>query len=155
MAIERERKFLLIRENLPRSLGRGKIIQTGYFTKDSVAIRVSIKNLGGEDEKSKICFKSPGTEERQEFEYTIPTEDAKALLVLAPTFLSKTRWDREGWEIDRFDLPTDTELWVAEWEEREGKGPIPNPLPDWIGQEVTEQPELYSNQALAWKYGRK
>ena len=44
---------------------------------------------------------------------------------------------------------------MAEWEEHPGKSPLPNPLPPWIFREVTEEPREYSNQALAWKYGRK
>lgn len=88
MVIERERKFLVIKEKLPTdflaAMPGGKNIQTGYFTRGNVAIRVSRKNVGQPDEKCKVCFKGPGTEERQEFEYTIPNKDAEALIELAP-----------------------------------------------------------------------
>jgi len=171
MVIERERKFLVIKDKLPTdflaAMPGGKNIQTGYFTRGNVAIRVSRKNVGKPDEKCKVCFKGPGTEERQEFEYTIPNKDAEALIELAPTFLKKVRYDFEGWEVDCIDLSKSpknedkdgnmiggpSELWVAEWEEHEGKSPIPDPLPEWIGKEVTEEPRVYSNQALAWEHG--
>lgn len=171
MAIERERKFLVIKDKLPsdfftRTTGK-QAIQTGYFTRGNVAIRVSRKNVGQPSEKCKVCFKGPGTEERQEFEYTIPNKDAEALIELAPTFLQKVRYDFEGWEIDCIDISKSPmndhlqgkaaegphEIWVAEWEEHEGKAAIPSPLPEWIDREVTEEPRVYSNQALAWKHG--
>lgn len=167
MAIERERKFIVDpRKGMLRQLlglqTRENVssIETGYFTRDGVAVRVSSKNRGTSREKCKICFKSPGTEERQEFEYTIPNEDAHELLKLAPTRLTKYRYDIDGWEIDCIDLgvigPDGTaSCWMAEWEEHPGKSPLPNPLPEWIDREVTEEPREYSNQALAWKYGKK
>lgn len=162
MAIERERKFLVDPKKLPSALGVANVfpVVTGYFTRDGVAIRVSSKNMGSLTEKCKICFKGPGSEQREEFEYTIPNEDARALLRLAPTQLMKYRFELDGWEIDSIDLGVvgpdgSTKLWMAEWEEHPGKSPLPSPLPEWIFREVTEEPREYSNQAIAWKYGRK
>ncbi len=153
MNLERERKFLVVKEKLPKDLGKGKRIQTGYFTNDNVAIRVSIGNQGEPNEKCKICFKGPGTEERQEFEYTIPNEDAHALIKLSPTYLTKTRYDFEGWEIDCLDLPTE-KFWMAEWEEHEGKAPIPEVKPEWVGYEVTSKIE-FTNMRIAWTFPRR
>jgi len=159
MALERERKFLVDPALLPLEATRkGVSIQAGYFTQGPVAIRVTSR-LGNDVSKQKICFKGPGSEERQEFEYTIPNADAEALLALSPTNLFKLRYEYQGWEIDCIDLPSEARspkrLWVAEWEEAEGKPSIPSPLPDWIIEEVTHRPEEFSNAALAWKYGRK
>ncbi len=158
--IERERKFLVDHTKLP-PLPVGRIITTGYFTAGDVAIRVSKSSSG----KAKICIKGPGTEERQEFEYTIPMEDAEKMLELAPTCLGKCRYDLDGWEIDSISMPGffmyDTDptkashhLWMAEWEEHEGKQPIPDPLPKWITRDVTEA-GFYKNSNLAFYYGRK
>lgn len=151
MVLERERKFLVDPSKLP-PLTNGRIIEAGYFTQKRVAIRVTMRSDG----VCKICFKGPGAEERQEFEYRIPEADAAALLVLSPTHIVKTRYDHEGWEIDRFhfDHPTLGQFWMAEWEEHEGKPPIPNPLPAWITREVTSEIE-YTNMAIAWTFGRK
>ncbi len=169
MAIERERKFLVDWQKLPGSIfDRGMVrdckeIHTGYFTKDGVAIRVSVRDLGQPTEKCKVCFKSPGGSlEREEYEYTIPTSDALSLLNLAPTRIKKDRFDLDGWEIDHLTInvsdepgvPVLTDMWMAEWEETPGKQPFPETLPDWSSVEVTTDPD-YSNQALAWKYGRR
>lgn len=172
MAIERERKFLVKTEYLPLDVyammreGEGHTIKSGYFTRDGVAIRVTLKNHGKPGARYKVCFKSPGGEERQEFEYTIPQADALALMELAPAVLTKERFDYEGWEIDRItvnhgtkDNPLLTDLWVAEWEEHIPADPqeqpkiIPEKLPAWIDREVTGEHD-FSMQGLCWEYGR-
>src|SRR5579863_8090256 len=123
MNLECERKFLVsgllvsfLKDKKPR------FIETGYFTNDLIAIRISLRDDGVTKPFSKICIKGPGTRERMEFEYTIPLDDAKALLQLAPTYLKKFRYDHEGWEIDHFP---DIGLWMAEWEDGPDKGKCP------------------------------
>jgi CYTH domain-containing protein len=159
MNLERERKFLVRPDMLPKLLLENKRrIITGYFTTGGVAIRVSQVQGGERDGRSKICFKGPGTEERAEYEYDVPRDDADGLLALAPTSLTKFRYDYQGWEIDEIFLPRPNQytktLWVAEWEEHPGKPPIPDPLPAWIGLDVTAD-SSYKNSALAFEYGRK
>lgn len=68
-----------------------------------------------------------------------------------PTKLIKLRYDVGGWEIDCFvTMP----LWLAEWEiGHNANGPLTK-IPDWCVKEVTDDPE-YTNQALAWRYGKK
>lgn len=144
--IERERKFLVAPHLLPE-LPAGRVIEAGYFTKEGIAIRCTIRSDGVQ----KVCFKGPGLGEREEYEYSIKDKDIRGLMNLAPTYLKKTRYDFEGWEIDHFP---ELNLWMAEYEEAEGKPPIPNPLPRWITREVTED-SMYTNMALAWRYGRK
>lgn len=159
MAIERERKFLVHADKLSALLPMsvmygGYIVLSGYFTKDGIAIRVT-RRIGG---KCKVCFKSGTGEERQEFEYIIPENDAIELMKLSPTFLKKVRYEFKGWEIDRIELPSGdghiTHLWVAEWEEHEGKDPFPETLPAWIDREVTGDPR-FSMQGLAWVHGKR
>lgn len=153
MALERERKFLVVTNYLPTSLPPGKVIEAGYFTDGPFAVRITIKDRGGEKPVYKMCLKGPGTIERQEFEYAVPKEDAEAMMAMAPTYIKKTRIDYGGWEIDKFNL-NGREHWTAEWEEAEGKPAIPNPLPDWVGVEVTDIPE-FTNMRLAWRYGKR
>lgn len=149
MAIERERKFMVHFDRLPPEAFLSFFeTEAGYFTNDLIAIRVTSRKGG----KQKVCFKGPGTEEREEFEYVIPKEDAERLLALAPTNIKKTRYEYQGWEIDSLNIPGG--LWVAEWEEAEGKPSIPSPLPVWIGEEITGKAAL-TNMALAWTYGRR
>lgn len=148
MAIEKERRFLVDPKKLPKELMLGKVLRAGYFTKDDIAIRVSISSTGAR----KICFKTCDGEVRQEFEYDIPLEDAEQLMLLAPTSLSKTRFEYQGWEIDCFH--TIGGLWIAEYEEQEGKDPIPKELPEWIFSEITGDQD-YGNASLAWRYGKK
>lgn len=156
MAIERERKFLIDPTKLPAEALRSFYdTEAGYFTKDEVAIRVTSRKGG----KQKVCFKGPIIDQesgaRPEFEYIIPWKDAGELLGLAPTYLPKRRYEYQGWEIDKFEFMVDGELfWLAEYEEKEGKLPCPDPLPPWVEEEVTGDPD-YSNQALAWEHGRK
>lgn len=148
MAIERERRFIVDAKKLP-PLPPGRLIRTGYFTRDGVAIRVSISSAGAH----KVCFKSPGTIERLEFEYSIPRIDAEALLEMAPTILEKTRYDLDGWEIDEFHIAD--KFWLAEWEDQAGKPELDEAnLPEWIGREVTHL-RYATNQSVAFSYGRK
>lgn len=158
MAVERERKFLVNCKKLP-TLPTGNVLYAGYFTKPGesgrVAIRVT-KRVGG---VCKVCFKGPGTEVREEFEYTIPTEDGERMLDMAPTHLTKTRYELDGWEIDHYtNVPPVFicagrvgELWVAEWDESHTGMTVP-PIPEWIVREITEEPDTYGNQALAWNF---
>lgn len=150
MNLEKERKFLVKPEKLP-PLSNGRIIRSAYFTQAGVAIRVTISSAG----RQKICVKGPGTLVRQEFEYSIPLEDAERLMLLAPTYITKTRYEYDGWDIDHV-FTKDFDLWIAEFEESDQNGyQFPKHLPEWLDEEVTEKPQEYSMMALAWKYGCK
>ena len=170
MNIERERKFLVIKEKLPEVIsvmvrqGEGHVIQAGYFTQQGTAVRITVKNHDRPGIKPvyKVGFKSPGTIERQEFEYNVPPEDALALLDHCPTYLKKERYEYDGWELDCIHINIAIlggkqvvhDLWIAEWEEEPGKRKMPNPLPAWIEREVTED-FSFTNQHLAWQFGQK
>ena len=149
--IERERKFLVVATKLP-SFVTGALamddqevcrqMRTGYFTRDGIAIRASVGNVGRHNPKSRICFKGPGLESREEFEYEIPLDDAIRLVELAPYKINKSRIEFEGREIDSFEGGGI----LAEWEYHDGKGdPV---LPVWLGKEVTNDPD-YTNQQIA------
>ncbi len=141
MPKEIERRFLVDEKKLP-PLGRGKHYAQGYLsTAPVVRVRV-IENVQG-----KLTIKGPTLHRtRDEFEYSIPAEEAKAMLALCKAKLSKTRFQFGRWEIDRFDAPLDG-LWLAECELDREDEPLPEAGP-WLGQEVTNDGG-YSNASLA------
>ena len=157
MAVERERKFLVIASKLPPlDTEQAHVIEAGYFTNTPPAIRVTVRDHGrpGKEPRYKVCFKGPGTEARAEYEYSVPAQDALELLELSPTYIKKQRFIIGGWEVDRFDFPGHDTLWTAEWEEDDEKGPLPATLPDWVGGELTDN-FSYTNMRLAWAHGRR
>jgi CYTH domain-containing protein len=157
MALERERKFIIDPAKLPPEAFEQKFrVKAGYFTETGPAIRVTHRP----GKVSKVCIKGPGAEERLEFEYKIPDEDALELLKICPTGYSKIRYEYNGWEIDQFFVDPDWKIpypiWIAEYEERPGKRPVSYYLfdtPKWVVDEVTYNPK-YSNQSLAWEFKR-
>lgn len=140
MPIERERKFEVRVEHLPTlNLDDGHVIEAGYFTREPPAIRVTVRDhgRGGKEARYKFCLKGPGLEERAEYEYSIPAQDALEMLELSPTYLKKHRFLIDGWEVDRFIFRTEggvDTFWMAEWEESTENKELPSPLPPWIGR---------------------
>jgi adenylate cyclase len=87
---------------------------------------------------------------RQEFDYPIPVEDARALLALCVGGLIDKRRhlvEHDGllWEVDEF-LGENAGLVVAEVELEHAEQTVT--LPEWAGEEVTDQVRYY-NLALA------
>ncbi len=87
---------------------------------------------------------------RQEFDYPIPVDEARALLALCVGGLIDKRRHlvRHGgllWEVDEF-LGDNAGLVVAEVELEQADQAIN--LPEWVGEEVTDQVRYY-NLALA------
>jgi adenylate cyclase len=153
MTREIERKFLLRNEDW-RGLSPGKAYVQGYPAKDgkcSVRVRIA-------EHKATLNIKSatPGAC-RDEFEYEIPLEDARRMLTIfvAPNALiEKTRHfvEHKGftWEIDEFHGGNQG-LVVAEIElEREDQA---FEKPDWIGEEVTDDPRYYNASLARVPYG--
>lgn len=147
---EIERKFLVGGDGWRDAVSEAKWIRQAYLAlTERAQIRVRIIADGKE---AKLTIKSAGAQQdRAEFEYGVPVDEAEALLALAATrVLAKTRHvvpaecDRE-WEIDVFEGPLEG-LVLAEIELGEGSEDIA--LPDWCGAEVTGD-ERYYNAALA------
>ena len=147
MAQEIERKFLVVSDYKSEVYSSVRIIQ-GYLCRvPERVIRIRIKG-----EKGFITIKGATTASglsRFEWEQEIPLEDAKSLLLLAePGIIEKTRHlvrntdGRHIWEIDEFhgrlegrtlaeiELPNETQQFA---------------IPDFIGEEVTGQPEYYNS----------
>jgi adenylate cyclase len=149
MAREIERKFRVKRDRLPeQALRQGKRLWQGYLSYEP-SVRVRLSEGSSKQSGAWITIKGAGTLSRDEFEYEIPIEDARALLTLAKSSLKKVRYViREGshdWEVDEFEGPH-SGLWLAEVELDSEDEAFERP--DWVGDEVTNDPR-YANSALA------
>ena len=144
---EIERKFLVVSDGWrKKARGSSRIVQ-GYLARGRKAtVRVRVKD----DKVATLTIKSrePGAS-RSEFEYKIPLKHARALLELCVgARIEKRRHEvahgRLKWEIDVFGPPHEG-LIIAEVELPSEATDLK--LPDWIGQEVTDDP-AYRNSAL-------
>lgn len=145
MAIEIEHKFLLSNENWRQSVSNSTYYKQGYLSQGKngvVRIRVS-------DNEAWLVIKGAtiGTS-RPEFTYDIPLAEAHELLdqLCEKPLIEKIRhFIHAGdhvWEIDEFKGDNEG-LIVAEIElTTEGE---PFDKPEWIGQEVTDDPRYYNN----------
>lgn len=144
---EIEHKYLVISDAYKALSTEHKEISQGYLCTDPErTVRVRIY---GSEGYITIKGKTIG-DTRAEYEYPIPTEDARRLLEMcAVPPLSKTRWivPYEGfiWEVDEFhgDLAP---LVMAEIELPSSETTYP--LPAFVGENVTGNPEYY-NSSLA------
>lgn len=148
MALEIERKFLLAHDGWRREIARSLPFRQGYLSGEGTRASVRVR-LEGELARLNIKAAVLGRA-RAEYEYPIPVAEAVEMLeTLCGKRVDKTRHfvERDGltWEIDEFH-GDNAGLVVAEVElEREDQELA---LPDWIGQEVTEDRRYY-NQQLA------
>jgi adenylate cyclase len=151
MATEIERKFLVKGDHW-RSQGTGKYYKQGYIpTQDKTTVRVRI---AGDRGYLTIKGKNQGMV-RAEFEYPIPLQDAEIMLetLCHPPLIEKVRYRiPQGdlvWEVDEFS-GENSGLIVAEVELQDEHQAIA--LPDWIGQEVTEDPRYYNANLVNHPY---
>lgn len=146
MGIEIERKFLVKGETW-RSLGQGVAFTQGYLAgSDQAIVRVRI---AGDAAYLTVKGKVQNLT-RQEFEYEIPVVEAQAILRLChPRIVEKTRYkiylQNLTWEVDEF-VGANQGLVIAEVELTSPDQPIS--LPEWIAQEVSDDPR-YFNSYLA------
>ena len=146
MAIERERKFFVIKEKLPGFAGSHTIIQAYLPSAKTLSLRVRIM-----DDRAFLTLKGPDDNGvRSEFEFGISLEEAKELMNSFESFtITKIRhiifYSGYKWEIDEF-LGENAGLWLAEVEYNSEGEEIP--LPEWVAKEVTGI-EKYHNSSLA------
>jgi adenylate cyclase len=148
--VEIERKFLVHQDRLP-PLENGAHLVQGYLGVRPT-VRVRTEELGGA-KKGYLTIKGEGLVGRDEFEYEIPFVDGEALLKLAlSSLVAKKRYllPVEGqpdlaWEVDVFE-GDNAGLIVAELEMPDADHAFPKP--DWLGEDVTEDP-AYKNSALS------
>ena len=146
MPVEIERKFL-VRSDAWRDGPPGVRICQGYLTRDP-ARTVRVRLAG---EKAFLTIKG-GTAgiSRQEFEYAIPPDEARALLELClPPLVDKIRHERSHgghvWEVDEF-LGANAGLVVAEIDLSDAEEAFDHP--ELLGPEVSDDPR-YFNACLA------
>lgn len=147
MAIEIERKFLL-KPGAPLPDSDAVLnIQQAYLASDrGMSIRVRIVN----QEEAHLTIKQAAETNlsvRQEFEYAVPIDDAIEMMQLSHyTPIVKQRHiinvGDNKWEVDFF-LNDNEGLIIAELELPE-EGQLVD-LPDWIGDEVTDNPKYLNN----------
>ena len=144
--MEIERKFLLKNEDWRNLTTRKIIIKQGYIsTNPDSTVRIRITDL-----KSFITIKGKGENfiSHPEYEYEIPSKDAEEMfdLFCKSTGITKTRhiveFEGHKWEIDEFG-GRHKGLILAEIELK-SVDEVVN-LPDWIGQEVTDNPKYYNS----------
>lgn len=144
MGKEIERKFLVDEDLWQKSKpNSGVSIIQGYILKSiekTVRIRIT-------DEKAWLTIKgaTKGVS-RSEYEYEIPTLDAKAMLEeFCSTYISKTRYElylnEFVWEIDEFKSPNEG-LILAEIELTHENEEFPKP--NWLGMEVSDDPAYFN-----------
>lgn len=147
MAIEIERKFLVIRHKLP-ALQNGTLIQQAYIpTTNNTTVRI---RLAGEQALLTIKTRAINLT-RLEYEYSIPVADAREILdeVCSAHLVEKQRYlvQHAGltWEVDVFQGSNDG-LIVAEVELEQEDQRVD--LPPWAGEEVSHDLK-YNNRSLA------
>ena len=166
MAIEIERKFLLKNDDWKSQVSQAHVIKQGYLQsgldaseKSSVRIRIS-------DQYANINIKSADPSMlRQEFEYRIPVSDAEQMLTTLcdAVIIEKTRYHityksdnalnsmSHLWEIDVFENENQG-LQIAEIELSHVDEIFE--IPDWIGDEVTDDKRYYNNYLLKKPYSQ-
>ena len=147
MALEIERKFLVLDDSYKHEAFSSSHIQQGYICSErGRTVRIRIR-----DEHAYITIKGPslnGGLSRYEFEQEIPLDDARQLLTLCdPGIIDKTRWlvrsDHHVFEVDEFHGDNDG-LIVAEVElASEDEAFV---KPHFIGKEVTGDRRYYNSQ---------
>ena len=151
MAVEIERKFMVQGESW-RQGATGTFYRQGYLHHDpesTVRIRVA-------GEKALITIKGASVgASRLEFEYSIPKEDAEAMLSILckKPIIEKIRYkvsvNGMEWDVDEF-LGENTGLVIAEIELESEKENFTKPI--WTGMEVTGQKRYYNANLLSRPY---
>jgi adenylate cyclase len=152
MGIEIERKFLVAGDGWRGAAHKVVPMAQGYLndlaTVDSGAMRTSVRvRIAGDQAFLNLKSRELG-HTRQEFDYPIPVEDARALLALCVGgVIGKRRHlvlhEGHEWEVDEF-LGDNAGLVVAEIDSADETFARPR----WLGVEATHAPRYY-NLALA------
>jgi len=148
MATEIERKFLVRNSTWRCQVTGHEVMRQGYLAGDSrCSVRARIAGaMGYLNIKSATLGVS-----RHEFEYAIPTADAREMLDLfcADRCVDKVRYyvpvDHHVWEIDVFE-GRNAGLIVAELELRSADETFA--VPGWLGCEVSHDPRYYNTRLI-------
>lgn len=147
MAVEIERKFLVLDDSYKHEAFAKSHIQQGYICSErGRTVRIRIR-----DEHAYITIKGPSLDgglSRYEFEQEIPLDDAQKLLTLCDSgMIDKVRWlvksGEHTFEVDEF-FGDNEGLVMAEVELRTAdEQPV---FPHFIGKEVTGDRRYYNSQ---------
>lgn len=144
MAKEIERKYLLRHDGWRKEASQGIKMRQGYLNHGGpCSTRVRIQ---GDQAFLNIKSATLGVS-RLEFDYPIPVLDAEQILdqLCVRPLIEKTRYavNHAGhlWEIDVFEGDNEG-LIVAEIELEDPDEPFE--VPDWAGEEVSEDPRYYN-----------
>ena len=153
MGIEIERKFLVASDGWKDLVKVTQELRQGYLTTGGGGVTVRVRSI--DDRVGYITIKSGGSAlARAEFEYEIPIADARQLLALSRgAQIEKTRHNLDlpdgDWVVDEFHGRHEG-LVMAEVELDSPTATLQ--LPDWLGDEVTGDPQYY-NSSLAMLVG--
>jgi len=154
MAEEIERKFLIANDAWREKVGREMRMRQGYFAGGG---RCSMR-VRSNGRSAWINFKSRESGMRRlEFEYGIPLGDAEVMLrkLCEGALIDKTRYwveDRgHTWEVDVFH-GENSGLVIAEVELDSITEAVD--LPDWIGEEVTDDVRYYNASLVENPFSR-
>ena len=154
MAVEIERKFLVVNDSWRAMAAPGIRFRQGYLSTDprcSVRVRTSA---------DKAWLNIKGAAEgirRREFEYEVPADDAHEILesLCVKPVIEKTRYvvEHQGhdWEVDVFE-GENTGLVVAEIELADTDERFA--LPGWAGDEVSGDARYLNQRLVDHPYSR-
>ena len=144
MAVEIERKYLLKNDNWRGIVDNGTEYIQGYLVgSKNASVRIRIE---GDHAYLNIKSATLGVR-RQEFEYPVPLDEAREILetLCEQPLIKKKRYHvtfgGNTWEIDEFE-GENAGLIVAEIELPDED--IMPDLPDWVGEEVSDDPRYYN-----------
>ncbi|ACX96628.1 CYTH domain-containing protein [Halothiobacillus neapolitanus] len=147
MALEIERKFLLKNDGWRAAVTSSRRLSQGYLTTLTEGAKASVRvRMGGDRAYLNIKSMTLGVT-RDEFEYSIPNEDAEHMLthLCSGAVIEKIRHHVHFagllWEIDEF-LGANEGLVVAEVE-LESEDQVFE-KPEWVGGEVTDDRSYYN-----------
>jgi adenylate cyclase len=147
VALEIERKFLLKDDGWRAAVTSSRRLSQGYLTTLTDGAKASVRvRIGGDQAYLNIKSMTLGMT-RDEFEYSIPCEDAEHMLanLCSGAVIEKIRHHAQVggllWEIDEF-LGANDGLVVAEVE-LDSEDQIFE-KPDWAGEEVTHDRRYYN-----------
>lgn len=152
MGIEIERKFLLKNDNWRQQVVESRRIFQGYLTQNRGSSSVRVR-LDGDQANINIKSRELAIT-RQEYEYSIPVDDAQTMLeTLCDEALEKTRhileYQGHIWEIDEFS-GKNAGLVVAEIELQREDTEFAKA--DWLGEEVSEDVRYYNVNLISHPY---
>jgi len=154
MAIEIERKFLLVDESWRQVADAGTKMRQGYLSnsdKNSIRVRIS-----GDAAHLNIKSAEPGCV-RREYEYPISVSDAEELLAdlcheaLIEKVRYKVNFSGFTWEIDVFS-GANQGLSVAEIELENLEQKFSRP--PWIGREVSDEIRYYNSHLISYPFSQ-